>query len=63
MVPRASALGTNELDVKAEALTPCALAFFVNGKFNSAGVEDFDSHYCHGRRRPRLTKLQASSLS
>ena len=36
---RASVLGTNGLAARVEALAPCALASFVNGKFNSAGVE------------------------
>ena len=37
--PRASALGINGLAARAEALAPCALASFANGKFNSDGVD------------------------
>ena len=42
--PRASALGIKELAARVEALAPYALASFVNGKFNSAGVEGFCVH-------------------
>ena len=60
--PRASAVGGQWLAARVETIAPYALASFVNGKFSSAGVEDFDSHCCHGRRRPRLTRFQASGL-
>ena len=57
--PRDFTLGINELAARTEVLAPCALASFVNGKFNSAGVEGFCGRCCRGRLRPRLTKLQA----
>ena len=36
--------GANVFAARAEAHTPYALASFVNGKFNSAGVEGFCEH-------------------
>ena len=56
-------LETSMLSARVEALTPCALASFVNGKFNSAGVDGRLWRSLSTGAGARGTKLQAYGLS